>query len=299
MCIDFLIAFLSKYSIYFNHCVALICFVSQGSQVNKVQSAHVLDKDGHIVWLSKDIRNQSPACTVLPSRAADTTEAPHSLECATAFAVPHLHTLKLFQQALRCAAGLPAHAECAEKVDLAEDPVLPNPKGLNIYRQDSQDTCDTTAPGADVDEIPFAGAGLQSHSCPTPSHAQHAGASHVVHHNHHTAPAGNATSSATADAGDVAAAADAAGPSAGSIAKQDGPGSVVVSIDMGVMSSAVRGCGYITGSSSSTTGLTVDEILDIVMLAGADPNVSSPPCVLSTMASYVALVGQSAHTSCC
>ncbi len=51
-------------------------------------------------------------------------------------------------------------------------------------------------------------------------------------------------------------------------------GGVVVSIDMGVVTGAVRGCGYITGSSNSTTGLTVDEILDMVMIAGADPNVS-------------------------
>jgi hypothetical protein len=43
---------------------------------------------------------------------------------------------------------------------------------------------------------------------------------------------------------------------------------------MGALQGSVRGSGYVTGSSSSATGLTVDEILDMAMIAGADPNVS-------------------------
>jgi hypothetical protein len=48
---------------------------------------------------------------------------------------------------------------------------------------------------------------------------------------------------------------------------------VVVSLDLGVLSGGSRGCGYVTGSNSLSTGLTVEEVLDMVTAAGADSNV--------------------------
>jgi len=187
-----------------------------------------------VVWLGRDIRNQSAQCTLCPYLASDHFAA------LAGRAVPHVYTLALFREALRCAAGKHAvtsvaagvagvGAEMSEKVE--------DEGSTPIYRAESRDfSADPSLESAPVE----------------PSER---------------APAVASDAGPNAGSNDTAA-------SSGPAEVESVQGGVVVSIDMGAITGAVRGCGYITGSSNSTTGLTVDEILDMVMIAGADPNVS-------------------------
>lgn len=196
-------------------------------------------RGGHIVWLGRDIRNQSTLCSVCATASAD------NFASLAGRSVPHVYTLALFREALRCASGA-AEVEqaqaraAAEKKEEEVEPMLPS-----IYRVESQDPfCRDNAetPTAAVSTEPVDSAVDSGESSPEPDC---------------TSPG----STPLAAAGS---------------AQESQVGGVVVSIDMGALSGAVRGCGYITGSSNSATGLTIDEILDIVMIAGADPNVSVP-----------------------
>lgn len=49
---------------------------------------------------------------------------------------------------------------------------------------------------------------------------------------------------------------------------------VIVTVDVGAMCSSVPGCGNYS-INSSPTGLTMDELLDMMVIAGSDPNVRS------------------------
>lgn len=60
-------------------------------------------------------------------------------------------------------------------------------------------------------------------------------------------------------------------------AKRDG-NPVVVALDMSAAAGAVGGASL---NSCGPQGLTTDEILDLAMIAGADPNVSFPDCSFS------------------
>lgn len=205
----------------------------QGLLCSTQQAEYVTNKGGHIVWLGRDIRNQSAQCSVCATATGD------NFAPLAGRAVPHVYTLALFREALRCAAGVKdvelAQARAAAEKKEEEEHALPA-----IYRVESQDQHGRDS----VDPTPDETAAASGESTPGSPLASPVSTPH------------------------------------GALEKDSLLGGVVVSIDMGVLTGAVRGCGYITGSSSSATGLTIDEILDIVMIAGADPNVSRL-CLLS------------------
>ncbi len=185
-------------------------------------------KGGHVVWLGKDIRNQSPQCSVLPALGAiPAVSTPDHLN------VPHAHTLRLFREALRCAAGITASTATIAAADSGAERKL-----------GEVEFSDSAGVGALVSSTAELGSELSPHAPLRPQI---------------TTCAGNATSATVG-----------CSPLPLALA----PHGVVVSFDMGALQGSVRGSGYITGSSSSATGLTVDEILDMAMVAGADPNVS-------------------------
>lgn len=187
------------------------------------------------MWLGRDIRNQSAQCTLGAHLSGD-----NHFAALAGCAVPHVYTLMLFREALRCAAGKHAVSSvAAADVSAHLEEEVP-PSHHAIHRAESQD---------------FAG-----ESASEPVSAEVAEKNPMVSE---TPPTAGASDTATPHV------------PAGAEAVQALQGGVVVSIDMGVVTGAVRGCGYITGSSNSATGLTVDEILDMVMIAGADPNVST------------------------
>lgn len=244
----------------------------QGALCTVTQANNVIQKGGHVVWLSKDIRNQSPQCTVLP---ADFTPDP-----VTSRSAPHAHTLRLFREALRCAAGIAgeqASARCdAAEVEAITAKVLEKQvsdlEPGDIGRQDSQDTITTTSPTTPaMHGPPVLRTESGTHIHETPAAGQQTAPSAAAAATTATGIAGSPApvgSNEGVNSHDGPAAHVAFGP-----APPPRPHGVVVSFDMGALQGSVRGCGYITGGSASTTGLTVDEILDMAMLAGADPNV--------------------------
>lgn len=248
----------------------------QGLQCSSQQAEHVTSRGGHIVWLGRDIRNQSPQCTVCTgdTPTAASINVPHLL---AGRAVPHVYTLALFREALRCAAGGSAVVTATAEVEVetarvekgadCEEDADPDPARDSIYHVES---CDpfllnaslesgvTMAPQAQSHQQ---GAAVDCDTCTVDGTGAGSEKAAAVHAAAGSVPAAAAPSATSVGAG---------GPQIPSESLQGG---VVVSIDMGALAGAVRGCGYITGSSNSATGLTVDEILDIVMIAGADPRV--------------------------
>jgi hypothetical protein len=241
----------------------------QGSQCTAAQANNVTNKGGHIVWLGRDIRNQSPLCSVLPADYAQQLQQERTAGLVPSN-VPHAHTLRLFREALRCAAGVTAVVSAPPSTNvsavsaISEPPLLASKSAESpiatalreASRMDSQDAI-TLSPLTPAAVLP---------------------SSLVREGSDNTGDTSNETISYAAASGpppgiDVTASPRAAPASPPASAKR--PHGVVVSFDMGCMHGATRGCGYVTGSSSSATGLTVDEVLDMAMLAGADPNVSN------------------------
>ena len=206
------------------------------------------------MWLGRDIRNQSPLCSIYSAAASEHGSA------LAGRAVPHVYTLALFREALRCAAGTAAvSAETDHREDKSEEESSHLPS--SIYRVESQDF----GSRPDKEESVGAAAAVDSDTSSVQGSLHGGGDEASVDKNIPTSAAASGASSPTAHSH---------GYTHNNDQHEQQRSGVVVSIDMGVLAGAVRGCGYITGSSNSATGLTIDEILDIVMIAGADPNVS-------------------------
>ena len=209
--------------------------------------------------MGRDIRNQSPQCSVLPAA-----------EESSSFSSSHAYTLKLFRDSLRCAAGIVSNnlpvavspqspATTTATTTTTTTPAaatLKTVKPIELLHQDSVIRAITEPTESESVVVPA----VQQPSVLVP----------VITSDDTQAPIEDSASPATSKESTSTLTATTA-PAATST-----PGSVVVSFDMGALSGAVKGCGYVTGSSCSATGLTVDEILDMAMIAGADPNVRIP-----------------------
>lgn len=286
------------------------------------QSNNVLNKGGHIVWLGRDIRNQSPLCSVLPADYAQQLQQDRALGLS---AVPHAHTLRLFREALRCAAGLappstsapvtgPSTASTAASAtsisvnevlavskSAEESPTHAHRVDREMSRLDSQDSITTANSPLTPGGLSMLSA-VRTESDTMQSNPDQAASSSVLPGINTTItppPTQGAATSPTGTATTTAAQSASTDASASAAAVPRRPHGIVVSFDMGCMHGATRGCGYVTGSSSSTTGLSVDEILDMAMLAGADPNVSLPPtahaygalrCLICTLIGILSVV---------
>ena len=215
------------------------------------------------MWLGRDIRNQSPQCSVLPAA-----------EESSSFSSSHAYTLKLFRDSLRCAAGIvsntlpvavsplsPATTTATIATTTPAAATLKTVKQIELLPEDSANTEPTESESVLVTAVQQSST---PEDCPTPSA--------VITSECTQAPTEDNASAATSKESTSTVIAT----TASATTTTSSPGSVVVSFDMGALSGAVKGCGYVTGSSCSTTGLTVDEILDMAMIAGADPNVRIP-----------------------
>lgn len=212
--------------------------------------------------MGRDIRNQSPQCSVLPAA-----------EESSSFSSSHAYTLKLFRDSLRCAAGIGSNTlsvavsplSTATTIGIATTTpaaaTLKTVKPIELLPEDSANTEPTESESVLVTAVQQSST---PEDCPTPSAViTSEGTQAPTEDNASAATCKESTSTLTATTAPATTTASS-------------PGSVVVSFDMGALSGAVKGCGYVTGSSCSTTGLTVDEILDMAMIAGADPNVRIP-----------------------